>query len=690
MEEISYKEADSVLTQTIKTLAGAQADPKADQFAAVRTIVSDRNRTLVVQATGWGKSGVYWAATKILRNHNYGPTLVISPLLALMRDQVQAAEKAGLTSVTINSSNPQDHQDSINKICNNTVDVVLISPERLASPNFENILTILEKNAGLLVIDEAHCLSDWGTDFRPDYQRLSKLLLKNSDRLVLATTATANKRVSDDVAKLLGPDTVTLRGDLSRKSLTLSVINSLSTVQRYAWVAQALDKLPGSGIIYCLTVADTEKLTTFLRSQGHKVDAYNSSVDTQTRHFIETQLKDNKIKAVVATSALGMGYDKADIGFVVHVGTPSSPVAYYQQIGRAGRGIDHAEIILLPSVDDKRITEYFVTSTIPNQDHMRVLLAKMSQTVPVTSAFLEKETSFRRSEVEHLLKIAAVDDAVKKTLTGWVLTNKNWVYDQKKYDGLVAARRKEITIMDDYVNSVTCLSSLLRAALDDNVVENCEQCSVCTGRLPFPGRTVDVSFVDAATSFFKNVSIDLPVRSLWPSGCAQVKGKIRNNLIPGHALAYGDDPVWSSLLTETFLTESVPEELLQGLVGVVARWSKTWKVRPTGIVFVSTNNSDVAKEAAVKLSSVSGIPLFNVFSCSSYRFSENVNSRTYVDELFTNLIMDSGVVERLPSGPVLLVADVTKTSWTFNVAAQLLTSAGVVNDVYPLALHKLP
>ena len=257
--------ADEHLVSVLAAMAGDAARAHPDQARAVEALVADQARVLVVQATGWGKSAVYWAATSAIRALGGGPTLVVSPLLALMRDQLTAAERAGLRAVTINSTNVDDWDGILADIGAGTVDVLLVSPERLANPGFARRLPTLIAGAGLIVIDEAHCISDWGFDFRPDYQRLSKVLTSAPGTPVLATTATANARVTADVATQLGDATVVLRGGLARSSLRLSVVDGLGPLERYAWVDTALATLPGSGIIYVPTVAETERLAGYLR-----------------------------------------------------------------------------------------------------------------------------------------------------------------------------------------------------------------------------------------------------------------------------------------------------------------------------------------------------------------------------------------------------------------------------------------
>ncbi|MGD9957663.1 MAG: ATP-dependent DNA helicase RecQ, partial [Candidatus Nanopelagicales bacterium] len=369
MTAVSEEQLDAAAARVISALAGPGAVVRDDQRAAVAALVLDRRRALVVQATGWGKSAVYWIAAKAVREAGGGPVLVVSPLLALMGDQVAAARRAGLSAATLNSSNLDDWPDVERALLAGDLDVLLVSPERLANPRFSaTVLDVLLPRLGLLVIDEAHCISSWGHDFRPDYQRIAGLLLANPGLPVLATTATANERVTADVAAQLGEGTFVQRGRLARESLHLGVLPGLTALDRYAWVDAALRVLPGSGIVYALTVADADRLAGFLASRGHAVAAYSGRTETADRARIESALKANELKAVVATSALGMGYDKPDLAFCLHVGSPPSPVDYYQQVGRAGRALPEASVVLLPGEADERLWDWFATASVPRPE----------------------------------------------------------------------------------------------------------------------------------------------------------------------------------------------------------------------------------------------------------------------------------------------------------------------------------
>jgi ATP-dependent DNA helicase RecQ len=312
------------------------------QEKAIRHIVEGRGRLLVVQRTGWGKSFVYFIATKLLREGGSGPALLISPLLALMRNQIEAAERMGVRAATINSDNPSEWAEVEAKLGRNEIDILLISPERLANERFSTeVLSHIAERISLLVVDEAHCISDWGHDFRPHYRLLERIVRTLPLNLrLLATTATANNRVTEDLAGVLGPKLELLRGDLNRSSLSLQTIVLPNQAQRLAWLAERLATFPGHGIIYALTVRDAYQVAGWLKTRGFSVEAYTGQ--TENREKLEQALLHNEVKALVATTALGMGYDKPDLAFVIHYQMPGSVVAYYQQVGRAGRALDSA------------------------------------------------------------------------------------------------------------------------------------------------------------------------------------------------------------------------------------------------------------------------------------------------------------------------------------------------------------
>jgi len=420
----------------LRSLAGPAAALRDDQWTAIRALVEDRRRALVVQRTGWGKSAVYFTATALLRSRGSGPSVIVSPLLALMRNQIEAAGRAGIRARTVNSANTDEWDQVYAEVAAGEVDVILVSPERLNNPSFRDlVLPKLIAAAGMLVVDEAHCISDWGHDFRPDYRRLRTLLGSLPPGVpVLATTATANARVTRDVAEHLGDGTLVLRGPLDRASLHLAVVRLPATQQRLAWLAEHLGELPGSGIIYTLTVAAARETASFLRSHGHNVAAYTGQDDHHERVAAEDSLLANELKALVATSALGMGFDKPDLGFVVHLGAPPSPIAYYQQIGRAGRATDRADVILLPGREDADIWAYFGSLAFPPEAVVRSALAALADAgKPLSTAALETRVDLSRGRLEMMLKVLDVDGAVRRVKGGWTATATEWAYDAERY-----------------------------------------------------------------------------------------------------------------------------------------------------------------------------------------------------------------------------------------------------------------
>ncbi|MFL6155460.1 MAG: RecQ family ATP-dependent DNA helicase, partial [Marmoricola sp.] len=454
----------------LRALVGSDAATLYDdQWAAIEALAVNHRRALVVQRTGWGKSAVYFVATALLRARGTGPTVIISPLLALMRNQIEAAERAGIRAVTINSTNNEQWQEVHAQINAGHVDVLLVSPERLNNPGFrDEVLPRLTESAGLLVIDEAHCISDWGHDFRPDYRRIRQMLTDLPDGIpVLATTATANARVTQDVSEQLGADTLVLRGELDRESLSLSVIQLARPEERLGWLADHLGELNGSGIIYTLTVAASQEIAGFLRERGYEVGAYSGQTETTERLALEQDLLAGRLKALVATSALGMGFD-AKLGFVINVGAPASPVAYYQQVGRAGRGLDddaRAQVILLPAYEDRDIWKYFASLAFPPEQHVRTALSALQQHGgAMSTATLETYVDLSRSRLEMMLKVLDVDGAVRRVQGGWTATGQDWVNEQDRYDRVAAARRDEQALMLEYVATDRCRMRFLREA----------------------------------------------------------------------------------------------------------------------------------------------------------------------------------------------------------------------------------
>nr|WP_145487490.1 MULTISPECIES: RecQ family ATP-dependent DNA helicase [Streptomyces] len=705
--------ADAVLARLVGDGTGA-ARLREDQWRAIEALVADRRRALVVQRTGWGKSAVYFVATSLLRARGSGPTVIVSPLLALMRNQVEAAARAGIRARTINSSNTEEWEDVQAAIAAGEVDVLLVSPERLNNPDFrDQVLPKLSAATGLLVVDEAHCISDWGHDFRPDYRRLRTMLADLPPGVpVLATTATANARVTADVAEQLGTgggsDALVLRGPLDRESLSLGVLRLPDAAHRMAWLADHLDDLPGSGIIYTLTVAAAEEVTAFLRQRGHTVASYTGRTENADRQQAEEDLLANRVKALVATSALGMGFDKPDLGFVVHLGSPSSPIAYYQQVGRAGRGVEHAEVLLLPGREDEAIWEYFASLAFPSEELVRRTLDVLARADrPLSLPALEPLVELRRSRLETMLKVLDVDGAVRRVKGGWLATGRPWSYDAERYAWVARQRAAEQQAMRAYADTTECRMEFLQRQLDDEGAKPCGRCDNCAG----PRFTADASSaaLDAARSDLGRAGVEVEPRRMWPTGLGAIgiglKGRIPagEQAAPGRALGRLSDIGWGNRLRPLLAPRTpdgpVPDDVARAVIDVLADWAKGpggWapgvegaQARPVGVVTVaSRTRPQLVHSLGARIAETGRMPLLGsvTYDEDAPRVSRS-NSAQRLKALDGALAVAPALATALTgaNGPVLLVDDFTETGWTLAVAARLLRRAGA-KGVLPLVL----
>ncbi len=670
------------------------------QFEAISELVQARRRVLVVQRTGWGKSAVYFVATALRRAEGAGPTVIVSPLLALMRDQIAAAERAGIHAVTLNSTNADEWGQVSAMLGRGEVDVLLVSPERLNNPRFrDEQLPRLAAGCGLLVVDEAHCISDWGHDFRPDYRRIRDLLTTLPERTpVLATTATANARVVSDVVEQLGAgghEVLALRGALARASLRLGVLPLSAPEQRLAWLTAHLPQLPGSGIVYALTVAAAEDVAVALRDAGHDVAAYTGRTEPAERVRLEEALRRNELKALVATSALGMGFDKPDLGFVLHLGAPSSPVAYYQQVGRAGRATERADVLLLPGPEDKDIWRYFASASMPRQDQADAVLRALAEAGrPLSTAALESLVDVRRTRLELLLKVLDVDGAVQRVPGGWVATGAPWTYDAERYERVSAARQREQQLMVDYEATSGCRMAFLQACLDDDTATPCGRCDRCAG--PWFDSAIAEAALVGARQRLDRPGVVLEPRAQWPPGMDRLGVPLKGRIAPDVAMAEGravarlSDLGWGQRLRSLLAREDqeIAPELLRACVEVLAGWG--WAERPVAVVSVPSRRrptlvTSLAAEVGRlgrlpdlgPLDLVDGGPVGEAGGNSAFRLA-GVWGRLAVGPALRSEL-------RGIPGPVLLVDDLADSRWTLTCAAALLREAGAP-AVLPLTL----
>ena len=668
----------------LRRALGPSAEFRDGQLEAIQALVEQRSRLLVVQRTGWGKSAVYFVATRLLRDTGAGATIIVSPLLALMRDQIEAAHRLHLNAVTINSSNIEDWNQIERDLLRGAVDLLLVSPERFNNADFrDRLLGPLSRSAGLLVIDEAHCISDWGHDFRPDYRRLVRVLEFMPPGLpVLCTTATANDRVVEDIRHQLGADLKWIRGSLDRESLSLSSIRIPTIVGRLAWLAQQIPRLAGSGIVYCLTVADTTRVADWLNTKGIPTAAYSGETDPERRVEIERQLKSNDLKVVAATSALGMGFDKPDLAFVIHFQSPDSPVAYYQQVGRAGRAVDHAEVVLLWSERDEDIWQYFLEHGLPVQWHAEQVVEYLQAEGDwVGQRDIEVNVNMPSSRITGLLKVLDVEGAVEKERSKYRRTLRPWTFDTARIERVRDARLAEHQAMRDYATTSGCRMAFLRNVLDDNAVSSCGRCDNCTSNR-YDGKT-DPSLIGQALTFIRRRPITIEPRKVW---VGHRRGKIENLLEPGRSLCYLTDPGWGDQLLEAKRSgRPLSDELVEASATLINEWMPGFNgtvvfvpsLDPTRTL-VENFAGQLARLLHVRLSDC----LVKVRTNVRQKLMENsAQQLRNVDEVF-------GIRGKAPSGPVLLVDDVVDSRWTMTVLGDLLLSAGS-GPVYPFTVGKI-
>jgi ATP-dependent DNA helicase RecQ len=674
-------------TELLEQMLGDGAAFRPDQFEAIETVVDERSRVLVVQRTGWGKSLVYFLATRLLRDGGFGPTLLISPLLSLMRDQLLMAEGIGVRAATINSENVDEWEAVEQALADDEIDLLLVSPERLANAEFaERTLGLIHGAIGLFVVDEAHCISDWGHDFRPDYRRIGRLVARlPRGAPLLATTATANDRVVADIESQLGAELVTVRGPLARDSLRLQTIALDDQAERLAWLAEHLPGLPGSGIVYCLTIADCERVAAWLASRGLEVAAYYGGLDPETRRDLEERLRANRVKALVATVALGMGFDKPDLGFVVHFQRPGSPVAYYQQIGRAGRALDDACVILLHGREDDEIVEYFIRGAFPPEDDLRAVLGQLEESEGLRLSELEARLNLSRGRIEQCLKVLEIDGAIFSEGSRYVRSANPWEPEHERIANVTAQREHELERMRELTRAESCLMEFLGRELDDPTATRCGRCAVCVG--DFLPREVDPALQRDAVLFLRRAYRVIESRRRWPAGGV---GDWRGNIAPalqaeeGRALSIYGDAGWGRLVSEAkYREERFDEELVEAAAEMI---EEVWQPDPAPrwATAIPSLRTDIVPDFARRLAQRLGLPyrdaLVKVRDNPPQKRMENgyQQARNVADAFRVD-------TDQLAEDLVLLVDDIVDSRWSITVCAALLREAGS-GPVYPVAL----
>jgi ATP-dependent DNA helicase RecQ len=704
---VAPADTETLTAAALERLRALTADPEAEfrpgQLEAIRDVVADRARVLCVQRTGWGKSAVYFVATALLREAHAGPTLIVSPLLALMRNQIAAAERLGLRAHTINSTNRDEWNGIRDRLADDGIDLLLISPERLNNPRFrDEMLPLFAASVGLLVIDEAHCISDWGHDFRPDYRRVRDMLaLLPAGVAVLGTTATANDRVVADVTEQLAADSGsgppangypplrTYRGPLARTSLRLEVVDLPRPAQRLAWLAENLGangSIEGSGIVYTLTKRDADQVASFLNAQGVSALAYSGDQDTADRVAAEERLLANDVKAICATSALGMGYDKADLTFVVHYQAPGSVVAYYQQVGRAGRGVDHADVVLLRGVEDRRIQDFFIEQSFPSRERVTAVLEDLSDAGDAGRSTQELlgVVNIGRGRLEAMLKILDVEGALRRDGSRWVSAEtSDWSYDGERYARITALRRSEQRAMEQFGADGRCLMRVLQEELDDPEPQDCGRCAVCTG--PRFGAPPDPALVELAGRHLRSAPIELEVKKMAPDASGSMR-KIPEDVRvePGWALARFGDGGWWPAVQRGLRGDGFEDEVVAALADAVRAGAAAAGDQVAWVTWVpSSRLGDTIARLAVQLAAQLEVSALDLVARAEQRPPQAEMANAV--QQAANVRGAFRVTTTPPPGAGVLLDDRRGSGWTLAMVGGQLRKAGA-ERVIPLTL----
>jgi len=678
----------------LRKAVGNNAKFHQDQWEAIESALSG-GKTLLVQKTGWGKSIVYFIAAKLLRKQGKGITVIISPLLSLMRNQIEMAEKAGVKALTINSTNRDDWEKTKGQILKGECDILFISPERLGNEEFNsNILILLTSGVngsiGMLVVDEAHCISDWGHDFRPDYRRIVRIV-KNLPRNVplLATTATANHRVINDIQEQLGEQLLIMRGPLMRESLRLQVIRLKDQAERLAWLYENIndDKMPGTGIIYCLTKRDCNMVAKWLDTKGISALPYHTSLSDniikqkELEEEREKLLMDNSIKVLVATVKLGMGFDKPDLGFVVHFQRPGSIIAYYQQIGRAGRKLDNANVVLLNGREDDEIQEYFINSAFPTQEEMeKVVKAIEDSSNGISQRELDGVLNMSQGRINNCLKMLEIDMIVKKEDRRYTRTLNEWEPDNERSRQVTEQRRRELNQMKELVSYDGCYMEFISKELDDPVKRRCGKCRNCIDN-DFISSSVQQENAEDAIHFLRKGFGTIKPRKKYPD-YKNISSLLINQ--EGRFLCYYGDAGWGQYVKEDKYGKGVfRDELVDASVELIKdSWendpSPTWV---TSVPSLRRPNlvSDFAKKVAKKLS----LPYIDALK--KIKETEEQKSMKNSSHQYENAKSGFTLTGSTESGPVLLIDDMVDSKWSLTVCGILLREGGS-GEVYPFAI----
>lgn len=678
----------------LKEMIGTGAEFHDGQWEAIENALNNK-RTLVIQKTGWGKSIVYFLASKLIKEKRGGITVIVSPLLSLMRNQIESAKKMGINAVTINSENENEWKSIEDKLYKADCEIIFISPEKFAKNDFvDRVIPMIKGGINMIVVDEAHCISDWGHDFRPNYSRIVDVIRVLPPNVpIIATTATANKRVEEDIKAQLGEDLLVIRGPLMRKSLKIQVIKLPKQSERLAWLIENLNKIIGSGIIYCSTTRECNKVSEFLIKNGINALTYNSKLSknkeekTLLREKRENMLLNNEVKVLVSTNALGMGFDKGDLSFVIHFQTPGNIIRYYQEIGRAGRKLDNAYAILLVGNEDHDISKYFIENAFPKKKQLENVLHLIEKSENGLSVYdFKKDVNMTDGGIKKCISLLDLNRVIAKEGTKYIRTLNPYNYDDFKVEEVLKTRYRELELMDQYVDIKTCYMKFLANELDDDTDENCGRCSNCLEKEFFSSKVSNENILKAE-NFIKNRIIKMKVNKQWPSGVIDEKAKkipLEEQNEIGRVLAdYGDAGYGIMIEEDKYKNKYFRDELVDATIELINnKWQELERVDCVAAV-PSLRRPELVKSFAKRVAEKLNVDFIDVIikpkETEQQKTMENSNMQA------KNAYNAFAVIEDIQYGNVLLIDDMVDSGWTLTVCGAMLKKNGAVK-VYPYAL----
>lgn len=684
MQELHYNpDIYAKSTEILKSIYGSNASFRNGQYEAIEATMTN-NRTLVVQRTGWGKSLVYFVCTKLMREQKRDVTMIVSPLLTLMENQIDAAKKIGLRCNVLNSTVKDMRDEILTSLEKDELDLILVTPESLFSDDVQRRLKNIR--IGLFVIDEAHCISDWGHDFRLEYGKLKTIIQQLPTNVpILATTATANDRVVADLRSQLGNNVFVSRGPLTRESLYIQVLNKPDKIERYAWILENIPKLKGSGIIYCLTQRDCDYLADFLKKNGISAAAYYSRSGedgNNINHEIEENFRNNKLKVIVATIKLGMGYDKGDIAFVIHYQMPQNIVSYYQQIGRAGRNLDRAYIFLLYGKEDEEILNYFIDTAFPTEQETESIVQYIGSKDGVKESEIISALNIRSARIKKALSFLQNDGFIRKEKSYYYLTPKKFVYNKEHYEMITAIRKHEVEQMKCLAGTQECYSRYIVSCLDDKTAHNCGHCANCLGKEFLPS-AVSQKFIHIAEEFVNKLIIPIEPRKMWVNSSVTTASKIAHINQQGFCLSKYGDAGYGELVKQGKHSKEMRfcDQLVGKTVEILRPFIQEHEI--THICCVPSLRSELVKDFAIRVAEALKLEFEDILKkTSAQQQKEMENSAHQCANAYQSFFIKENVT--VPRN-ILLIDDIVDSKWTFTVCGYRLMEAGAEN-IYPFAL----